>query len=74
MKNPGHIFQMTDGRTVIVYANQPLLNELRKVVIHLVNDDHNHLLDENGKDRTILKDIGKYSQDVMAWKHMGFVD
>lgn len=70
---PGFIAKLPDGRTVIVYDKQPLLKAKGKVVLHVVDEKFEHVMGDNGP-KTILKDVHVYNEEMVAAKHLGFVD
>lgn len=65
MKNPGIIYDMPDGRTVVIYYEQPLI-EKGKIVLYLVDDSF--------KTKKILKDTLTFNEEIKTYKLKGFVD
>lgn len=65
MKNPGKLYEMPDGRTVIIYYEQPLLT-YGKIVLHLVDD--------SPKTKKLLKDELDFNEEIKTYKLKGFVD
>ena len=74
MKNPGIIIKLYDGRTVIIYNNQPLVKEKGKIVLHLVDDKFMPILDDTGKTKIIIKDITVYLEEKKSATILGYVN
>ncbi len=76
MKKPGVILRLSDDRLVIVYNDQPLLVSNSKVVMTLIDGKYDPLIDENGKPKTILKDVAQYNLENSNGliKLMGYID
>lgn len=64
---------MADGRNAILYDKQPLLQDHRKLVLHLVDDKYNPILGAGGP-KKILKDLDKYNAELPQMKLIGYVD
>jgi len=73
-RNPGQLAKMEDGRLVVIYNNQPLLKEKKKVVVHLLDDNFGYIQGEDGKPKTLLFDIDEYNQKIKSWQGCGKVD
>lgn len=67
--NPGYLFEVKGGGKAIAYHNEQtnVFMALNKVYIHLITDDFTPILDENGKQKSVLK-------DKTLLKHIGFLD
>ncbi len=74
MKNSGIIAKLPDGRTVIVYDNQPLAEVKGKILLNLVDDKYNLIKNEDGKPKVIIKDISDYNEEMQAATLIGYVD
>ena len=76
MKKPGILLELPDKRLVIVYNNQPLLPKHGKVVLHLIDKNHNLIKDEAGKPKTIIKTLDAYNLENQenVNKLIGYVD
>lgn len=72
-RRPGTLALLPDGRKAVIYNDQPLLKSHGKIVVHLMGDDYN-LIVENGKEKTLLFDVDKYTEIIKTWKGIGKVD
>jgi len=72
LKNKGRIIKLSDGRRCIVNNTQPLLEEKKKIILHLVDEDNNPLKDENGKSKILIKTVEDFNNDLKIL--IGFVD
>ena len=74
-KNPGKIIKLSDGRLVIVYDYQPLALSKNKIVLHLIDENHNHLVNTNtGVYKTLVKSITDFNEEMKKAELIGFVD
>lgn len=73
MKNSGKIFKLIDGRKVIVYDDQPILNK-NKVLLHLVDENYELIMNENDKPKTIFKNYDDLLNELKKASFVGFVD
>ena len=72
LKNKGRIIKLSDGRRCIINNIQPLLEEKKKIILHLVDEDNNPLKDENGKSKILIKTVEDFNNDLKIL--IGFVD
>lgn len=73
MKNPGTLATMPDGRNVIIYNNQPLLKDKKKVIVTLA-DENFFPLKEDGHTKCLLYDLDEYKRVIPEWKGRGKCD
>lgn len=75
MNNVGRLIQLQDGRNVIMYNKQPLIDK-GQVLLHLVDHDYNHMFTESGKPSTLIRDAKIFMEEFKAGlhKHIGMVD
>lgn len=73
-RRPGIMLKLPDGRIVIRYNKQPLLQERNKVVLHLLNDNFTLQKDEKGNEKTVLRDVSKYNEMLPSCQLIGYVD
>jgi len=71
-KKSGTIIKLSDGRRCIVNNVQPLLEEKKKIILHLVDEDNNPLKDENGKSKILVKNFDDYNNDLKII--IGYID
>jgi hypothetical protein len=74
MKNSGIIIRLPDNRMVIVYDRQPLAKEKGKIILNLVDENHNLIKGEDGKPKVIMKDIHVYNEEMQVATLIGYVD
>lgn len=73
MRNSGKLLKLPDGRICIMYDKQPLRESKGKIILHLVDDNHNRLMGEDGRPKTLLKPtIWLGTGDGVSF--IGFVD
>jgi|WetSurMetagenome_2_1015567.scaffolds.fasta_scaffold1111547_1 hypothetical protein len=72
MKKPGRILKLSDGRTVILYNNQPLLQEKGMVILNLIDADYNLLTNEQGNPRTIIQAVEVFNE--LDKELIGYID
>jgi hypothetical protein len=68
------VTKLNDGRNVVVYHNQPLAKEKGKIILNLIDEKYNLIKDENGKPKTIIKDIAAYNEEMLIAKLIGYID
>lgn len=68
------IILLPDGRLCICYDAQPLEAQCRKIVLHLVDENHEHLKDDGGKDRILIRTVDAWTQECKTIKCVGYVD
>lgn len=64
---------MADDRLVIVFNYQPLIKQ-QKIVLNLVDEDYKLIKGEDGKAKTLVRDIETYNEEMKAATLIGFVD
>lgn len=72
-RRSGTIAQMSDGRKIIIFNDQPLLKDKKKVVVYLINEDYELIID-NGEPKTLLFDLKVYNEAAKTWTAIGKVD
>jgi hypothetical protein len=72
-RNPGKIIQLPDNRKVILYNDQPLIKQ-DKVLLYLIDEDFKKITDDEGKPKTIIKNLKDYNNEVMTYKLIGHID
>lgn len=75
-KKPGIMLQISDGKKVIVYNEQPFLASQKKIMMHIVDDDGVLQYDESGKQKIVTRTLEQYNLDNQQGvnKVIGFVD
>lgn len=68
MKKPGIIMLLPDGRKIIMYEDQPLLQEKGKVILTLLTDDL------EPTEKKLIKDVHVWNEQAQACKILGFAD
>jgi len=74
MKKPGIIVKMEDGLRVIIYNEQPLRASRGRIILHLVDEKHNHILNEDGVSKIRIMSEMDYYQEMQASTLVGYVD
>ena len=74
MKKQGRILQIDQDRKAILYNDQPLPSG--KLLLHLVDDNHELAKDEFGKPRVKIMDSQEYKNAIEngTYKHIGFIN
>lgn len=73
-KRPGIMLKLPDGRVVIRYNKQPLLQEHNRVVLNLLNDDLSLKKDNDQAEVKILKSVAAYNEMLSKCELVGYVD
>jgi hypothetical protein len=74
MRNPGIIVKMADGLRVIVYNEQPLRATRGRIILHLVDADHKHILNEDKMPKIRIMSEMDYYKEMQASTMIGYVD
>jgi hypothetical protein len=74
MRKPGLIVKLSDGLLVIVYNEQPLRVPKGKIILHLVDENHNLILREDKTPKILIKSEMDYCNEMQASKLIGYVD
>lgn len=72
MRNPGMLYELPDGRKVIVYTGkgkQPFAEQKNKIICTLVDDKHNAIMKDDKPATLIRSDL-----EVRTYKLIGFID
>lgn len=72
-RKPGIVAELPDNRLVIVYEEQPLLEQKGKVILNLTTQDH-ELIIKDGKPSLLIWDVAYYNLVMEGAKFIGFVD
>ncbi len=74
MKNPGVIIKLpNDERTFVVYNNQPFATQ-GKVMLNIVDENHNPILGDTGKPKVIFRSVEVYNEEAQAATLIGYID
>lgn len=67
--NPGYLFEVEGCGKAIAYHKEQntVFIGLKKVYVHLITDDFEPILDNDGNPKSVLK-------DKSLLKHIGFID
>ncbi len=74
MRKPGLIIQFSDGLRVIEYNDQPLRETRKRIILHLVDHENKHILNEDGKPKIRILSEMDYYNEMQASKLIGYVD
>lgn len=65
MRKSGKIFDMPDGRVVVLYDEQPMI-ERKKILLHIIDD--------SPRSKTLIKDLDSFKEEIKTYKLKGFID
>lgn len=74
MKHPGKILRFPDDdQFFLVKDFQPLLQEKRRVIMYLVDEQYNKVPNENGTPKMRIIDFDTFNKDMLEAALIGYV-